>query len=229
MAMLLGHRFCVSLRLMKIHSKRAFPTRRGEVWQKCDRSPCFHQLFRNIPQKFDPAWQQLLAGCGAEHNEDSPFVSCFSSQWHFPKRYIMNQARNGFQRFLCPSRQYRVREAAVGDLMTVHEGFVSDMEGSDHPPVAAVVPVKGGAEAFMAPGSLSNFCHSHVGARRTCHSKRDWKCNNKSRPLLYAWVMLCTVNLMRFNLWLPMLPLISRQKLSPGLCEEKPGKWREGV
>lgn len=85
----------------------------------------------------------------------------------------MNQAGNGFQRFLCPSRQCRVREAAVDEEMTESEGFVSDTEGSDHPPVAAVVPVKGGAETFMAPGSLSNFCHSHFGARRTCHSKRD--------------------------------------------------------
>lgn len=85
----------------------------------------------------------------------------------------MNQAGNGFQMFLCPSRQCRVREAAVGEQVTVREGFVSDMEGSDHPPVAAVVPVKSGAEAFVAPGSLSNFCHSHVGARRKCHSKWD--------------------------------------------------------
>lgn len=79
--------------------------------------------FQKHSQKFAPAWQQLLAGCGAEHNEDSPFVSWFSSWWHFPKHYIMNQAGNGFQSFLCPSRQGRVREAAVGAEMAESEGF----------------------------------------------------------------------------------------------------------
>ena len=219
----------MSLRPTNIHSERAFPTRWGEVWQKWDRGPCFHQLFKTIPKKLDPAWQKLLASYGGENNKDAPFVSYFSSRWPFAKRCIISQAG---KRFLCPRRQCRVREAAAGERRTVFGGPVS--RGGLRPSSCDCSdPRTGkgweGLRPSVSPWSLRSLLQTWRGKEdKSQPMGLEEKSQKSSSPPFLSHGEFAPGNL-RLNLWLPTLPFVSWQKLSPGLCEGRPTKCIDGV